>query len=40
MTLNITSTGQDKSHGFHNADWKYEVEVIGNCYQNPDLLSK
>ena len=32
--------GQDKSHGFHNADLRHEVEVIGNCYQNPDLLSK
>lgn len=31
---------QDKSHGFHNASWRYEVEVIGNIYQNPELNSK
>lgn len=28
----------DKSYGFHNADWKHEVEVIGNIYQNPELI--
>ena len=31
---------QDKSHGFHNASWRYEVEVIGNIYQNPELNTK
>lgn len=28
--------GQDKSHGFHNADWKHEVKVIGNIYEDLD----
>lgn len=30
--------GQDKSYGFHNADWKREIEVIGNIYQNQELI--
>ena len=30
--------GQDKSYGFHNADWKHEIEVIGNIYQNQELI--
>lgn len=30
--------GQDKSYGFHNSDWKIEVEVIGNIYQNQELI--
>jgi len=29
---------QDKSVGFHNADWKRQVEVIGSIYENPELL--
>ncbi len=29
---------EDKSYGFHNADWKYEVEVIGNIYQNNGMI--
>ena len=31
---------QDKSHGFHNASWRYEVEVIGNIYESPDIDRK
>lgn len=30
--------GQDKSYGFHNADWKHEIEVIGNIYQNQEFI--
>jgi uncharacterized phage protein (TIGR01671 family) len=29
---------EDKSYGFHNCDWKRYVEVIGNIYQNPELI--
>ena len=29
---------QDKSYGFHNADWKSETKIVGNIYENPELL--
>jgi len=27
-------------HGFINRDWKYHVEVIGNCHQHPELMDR
>jgi len=36
----IKYKGEQSSNGLFNSDWKYRTTVIGNVYENPELLNK
>lgn len=35
----IKYKGEQSSNGLFNSDWKYRTTVIGNIYENPELLA-
>lgn len=37
-TIFIRYQGEKTSNGMQNLDWKYRATVIGNIYENPELL--